>query len=153
MALDQGAFGTCVAHAFAKAFTVGILGKYNVSIDVGKIKDALVTEGNCWEGTHLDKMCEEWNAKFQHKWFTDISNQCRYRIKAKFKLSKSIEECHAYIKRNQGVLVMMAGIKTDGHGHQHHAVAVDKALNNSVMRGINSWGNRPLIIWVQLHST
>ena len=138
--LNQGAFGTCVGHAFAKAFTSGVLGKYGVALNVEEILYTVKQHGNCWEGSNPEAMCEVWNANLQDTWFDDIDHNCRYRIKVESQRSDSIEQCHAYIKMTQGVLLLIAAIKTDADGHQRHAIAVDMPYQQLNMRGLNSWG-------------
>ena len=141
--LNQGVFGTCVGHAFAKAFTDGVLNKYGVPIDVHDILSAVKLKGDCWEGTHLVPMCKVWNDNFTDKdtWFSDTDGKCRYRIKVDYQRLDTIEEAYAHIKKTENVLLMMVGIDTDETGHSKHALAVDKPYKKvNEMRGLNSWG-------------
>ena len=138
---NQGAFGTCVGHSFAKALTDGLLGKYAVPVDVHDIVSAVERECDCWEGKHLVPMCDAWNEKFQDKWFKDIDKKCRYRIKVDYKRLDTIEEAYAHMQKVDGVLLMMVAIDTDETGHSKHALAVDKPYKKvNEMRGLNSWG-------------
>ena len=94
--LNQGGFGTCVGHAFAKALTDGVLGKYGVPINVQDILGAAKLKGDCWEGTHLVPMCDVWNDNSQEdSWFDDTDHKCRYRIKVNYKRLDTVEEAYA----------------------------------------------------------
>ena len=140
--LNQGGFGTCVGHAFAKALTDGVLGKYGVPINVQDILGAAKLKGDCWEGTQLARMCDVWNDNFQEdSWFDDTDHKCRYRIKVNYKRLDTIEEAYAHMQKVDGVLLMMVAIDTDETGHSKHALAVDKPYKKvNEMRGLNSWG-------------
>ena len=139
--LNQGGFGTCVGHAFAKALTDGLLGKYGVPINVQDILGAAKLKGDCWEGTQLAKMCAVWNDNFEDSWFDDTDHKCRYRIKVNYQRLDTTEEAYAHMQKVEGVLLMMVSIKTDTTGHSRHALAVDKPYKKlNEMRGLNSWG-------------
>ena len=140
--LNQGGFGTCVGHAFAKVLTDGVLGKYGVPINVQDILGAAKLKGDCWEGTHLVPMCDVWNDNFQEdSWFDDTDHKCRYRIKVNYQRLDTIEEAYAHMQKVDGVLLMMVSINTDATGHSRHALAVDKPYRKvNEMRGLNSWG-------------
>jgi hypothetical protein len=148
--LNQGSFGTCVGHAFAKCLVDGVLGKYAVPLQIESVLAQVKASCPCWEGTHLEQLSNEWNdnvATNSHLYFPDVDNACRYRVRVGVRRIDTIEEAYAETQKIEGVLLLLVCIATKTDGHGLHAVAVDKPYKNSCkacrpneMRALNSWG-------------
>ena len=139
--LNQGQFGTCVAHAFAKAFTDGVLGKYRVQLKILEICALAKSKVDMWEGSRLVDMCDAWNDNFVDTWLQVTDNTC-CRIKVEFQKLDTIGEAYAYMQKVEGALLIM--VSTGGH-----ALAVNKPYKKvNEMRGVNSWGAEDVVIEV-----
>jgi hypothetical protein len=141
--LNQGGFGTCVGYAFSRFIVDSVLGKYAVPLEVNDVLSVVQAVCPCWEGSQVDRMCDEWTAKVSPTmFFTDTDKKRRYRVGVTYRRISTVEEAYTEAQRLGGVLILPAVIRTNNaSGHSRHAVAIDQAyVAPREMRALNSWG-------------
>ena len=81
---NQGGFGTCAVHAFAKCLARGMLQKYDIAVDPNALIQQVISLVACCRGTTFDQLCNEWNRKIAEKnegaGIADMDNAVRYWI-------------------------------------------------------------------------
>ena len=81
---NQGGFGTCAVHAFAKCLAQGMLQKYDIAVDPNALIQQVISLVACCRGTTFDQLCNEWNRKIAEKnegaGIADMDNAVRYWI-------------------------------------------------------------------------
>ena len=140
--LNQGKFGTCVAHAFAQALSQGLLSKYGVPCDAGAIVQTVKALCPCWNGHQTERMPEEWNKRHNDPGATieDVDKRKRYRVKVNFRKVDLFTEAYCELERAEELKTYMpCTITTSIERHDRHSVALASCIDGK-MEALNSWG-------------
>ena len=125
--LNQGEFGTCVAHAFAVSLRTGLQVKYGVACDPKTIVAKVQALCPCWDGHQTDRMPKEWNEKHAQPCASieDMDQMRRYNVKVQFRKIDDFAEARREMRRAEALKMYMpctVTIKRDGR-HFWHSVA------------------------------
>jgi hypothetical protein len=138
-ALNQGAFGTCVAHAFAVALWYNVREKYGIALSLNRLLGVVLANlpASAWNGDGLRDAVQRWNQRGRYVFDTD--NKRYYRVRVTYRRLDGIEAAYAEAKRVNGRMLILACITVRGGSH---AVAIDRVLTAGFqMRTCNSWGS------------
>mmetsp|Transcript_4662 Transcript_4662/g.6895 ORF Transcript_4662/g.6895 Transcript_4662/m.6895 type:complete len:265 (+) Transcript_4662:68-862(+) len=142
--LNQGQFGTCVAHAFAQALIQGLSQKYNIACDASTFVTTVKARCPCWNGHRTEQMPRDWNVKHAEEGaaIEDVDKTCRYNVRVEFREIHSFEEARCEMQRAQILgMYMPCTITTSADGHSRHSVALTKCYQGTdEMYAVNSWG-------------
>jgi len=142
--LNQGAFGTCVGYAFAKAMSQGLLGKYGVACNPEAIAEKVKALCPCWGGHETEFMPAEWNKKHDEQGASieDVDRNKRYRVKVNFRAIGTFSEAYHEMERAEALKMLMPCTMTTerkAQGHGQHSVALSACIAGK-MEALNSWG-------------
>jgi hypothetical protein len=153
MPTNQQGFGTCVGHAFAKAMVQGCWQKFAVPFDTNAVFSKIEDNCPCWDGSEPAQMCEEWNAARNAKgdplFVSTQEKGDAWHITVKHMRLGNLDQAHAYMKKWNNALCLVAVIRTSKFGHGLHAVCVQTANDrDSGMMAVNSWGETQAMVEV-----
>ena len=143
--LDQGKFGTCVAHATATAVSQNLTEKYGLPCPPTKLVEKFKALCPCYEGEKIKDYLEKWNKKHTGDGaaIENLDATLRYRVKmdAVRKIDNFDEAYRAMQTAESQRMYMLCEIKTSQDDHALHAVALQACVpGKEKMTSVNSWG-------------
>ena len=140
--LDQGKFGTCVAHAIATALSQNLSEKFGVPCPAEKLVEKFKTLIPCYEGGKIKDYLEKWNTMHAEDGACIEYATWLYRVKFDFRKIDNFEEAYRAMQTAESQRMHMVGvIKTSQNGHSLHAVALQACVpGKEKMTSVNSWG-------------
>jgi len=146
--LNQGHFGTCVAHAFAQALIRGLWWKYNIPCDASTFVTTVKARCPCWNGHRTEQMPRDWNVKHAEEGaaIENVDKTCRYNVRVEFREIHSFEEARCEMQRAEILgMYMPCTITTSADGHNRHSVALTQCYKGTdEMCAVNRWGAKEL---------
>ena len=150
--MDQGKFGTCVAHAFAQALCEGLKQKYGIACNPDDILSKVTALCPCFYGSDTAKIVEEWNARYGEDGasIVDTSRTWRYNVKVEARMIENLDAACFEMKMAEYMKMRMTcTIRTDEEGHNLHSVALVACMpDGKKMQALNSWGPKELHVLV-----
>ena len=133
--LNQGRFGTCVAHSFAHALATGLHEKYEVPCDPKLIVEKVKALCPCYDGHNTAMLPGEWNEIHANPGaaIEDIDSGKRYAVTVNCQRLDNFEEEFVAMERADERKMMMPcsidlGRTTSVDGHGWHSVALCRCV-------------------------
>ena len=141
---DQGAFGSCAAHAFAGAVVAALLRKYGIAVAEEAVVNLLLAScKGAWDGIDVDELARKWNA--DASMLPDIDKKKRIVFTVELERYDKLSDAYEAFDDVRG---FVAVINTAKRGHKTHALTIESRWPGSEtdLHGKSSWGsNQPVL--------
>jgi len=138
---DQGAWGTCVTHAFANHFANCVKFKYGMHLNAQSLATVLTYHYQNLKGMCVENVFECYNDKVATKWLP-VGEDRVFRFKVRQEKLKDFEELQYLLKQGSATSIGVVVISTGVEGHGRHAVAPYEC-RDGVVKALNSWKKAP----------
>lgn len=134
--LDQGAQGTCSAHAVTQVCASMLRLKYAVVIPEGRMADLMKSTCRSWDGISIPDLCAKWNSTDLE--IEDANNEVVYKFRIWCKEVVFAEACdRAQTFRGACSICLVTQMS-----ELHALAAFDFYIPETQLVAVNSWGTR-----------